>query len=287
MASASSQGDYRGSYWEKYREKHSEGRWGKSQEEGRDTTSASSYGSSIRREAEAIRRRGGDRRKGGGAYRGPERRWDFGAGSDSEFSNGTRRAMEPAVPRPQNVMELLVEEEIEVQLMNLGVQQRMEIHVPQVMAYALNRLPCLYVTSERGWRRQWIQGKSVHQKEIVQAVRQAIVAVQRDPLRTMGPLSEHLPEAAEIPMAQLRKMLQEPHLTWSTLVPTIQKLLVEGKMDFPDEVAARTAKRTAHKKAQQAEQATHTQTGEPEQPFKQIEADGFDWDHHPLHQRGY
>ena len=261
------------------------------------------YSNRVRQEAAAIRRRGGDRRKGGGNYRGPERRLDISAALNSSATEPFSSPVggDPAVPQPKNVMELLVQEEIEVQLMNLSVQQRMGIHVPQVMAYALNRLPSLYVTSERGWRRQWIQGKSAHPQEITQAVRQAVRAVQRDPLRMMGPLSEHLPEAAEIPMAQLRKMLQEPHLSWSTLVPIIQKLIVEGKMDFPDEVEARAAKRAAARAAQSAAQEaseqTVVQTSEghasgseslkTSKSFKRIEADGFDWDSHPLHQRGY
>jgi hypothetical protein len=135
---------------------------------------------------------------------------------------------------PKNVMETLVAEEIDEQLQHLSEKQLEQVQVPQIMAFALNRLPGLYVTSEKGWRRQWGQGKGTLEKEITTAVRQGIVAVQRDPLRAMSSLEAHPPDAAEMALGQLRKLLQNHQLTWQNLVPLIQKLLVDGKMNFPD-----------------------------------------------------
>ncbi|NJM57600.1 MAG: late competence development ComFB family protein [Synechococcales cyanobacterium RU_4_20] len=146
---------------------------------------------------------------------------------------------------------------------------------PQVMAYALNRLPSLYVTSAKGWRQQWVRGQHALQREIETTVRHALIAVQQDPLRVMSPVGDCLPEIAEAPMTQLRMLLQDPELSWTTLVPTIQRLLVEGKMDFPDAIA----KRPPASSLPEAQAAMA--------PFDQSKAadEVFDWNRHPLHQR--
>jgi hypothetical protein len=179
---------------------------------------------------------------------------------------------------PKNVMETLVAEEIDDQLQHLSPKEQKLVKVPQVMAFALNRLPGLYVTSEKGWRNQWGQGKSNLQAEVKQAVRHGIIAVQRDPLRAMSTLSAHPPDAAEAALGQLRKLLQNQHLTWHNLVPLIQKLLVEGKMNFPDsldEVELETALNAAEMGESPSRSVDRICTDEDE----------FDWDSAPIHQR--
>ncbi|MEO3705327.1 late competence development ComFB family protein [Trichormus azollae] len=49
----------------------------------------------------------------------------------------------------------------------------------EVVPYALNLLPSLYVTSKKGWQKQWHYGKTELCQKITMAVRQGIVAVQR------------------------------------------------------------------------------------------------------------
>lgn len=179
---------------------------------------------------------------------------------------------------PKNVMETLVAEEIDEQLHHLSEKQLEQMKVPQIMAFALNRLPGLYVTSEKGWRRQWGQGKGSLEKEIGLAVRQGIAAVQRDPLRAMSSIDAHPPDAAETALGQLRKLLQNHNLTWQNLVPMIQKLLVEGKMDFPDS-ADDTELEEALNSAEAAVINPRSVDG-----FCNDE-DDFDWDSVPIHQR--
>ncbi len=179
---------------------------------------------------------------------------------------------------PRNVMEALVEEEVDLQWRQLTEKQRTLIQRSQVMAHALNHLPALYVTSAKGWRQQWVHGKNVLQKEISMTVRRALIAVQQDPLRAMSPV-DGMPEVSAMPMAQLRKLLQDPGLDWMTLVPTIQRLLVEGKMNFPDDLPKRSP----------ADPPKSANTADPQRSTRdQIFAqdDAFDWESHPLHQRG-
>ncbi|WP_233258409.1 late competence development ComFB family protein [[Phormidium] sp. ETS-05] len=83
-------------------------------------------------------------------------------------------------------MEKLVAAEARRQVRSLPPKLIASINVEQVIeqatAYALNRLPGLYATSERGWNFQQQKAKEKYGIEIVAAVRQGLAAVQRDPL---------------------------------------------------------------------------------------------------------
>ncbi len=86
----------------------------------------------------------------------------------------------------RNAMEQLVAAEARRQVRSLPPKLIASINVEQVIeqatAYALNRLPGLYATSERGWNFQQQKAKEKYGIEIVAAVRQGLAAVQRDPL---------------------------------------------------------------------------------------------------------
>lgn len=83
-------------------------------------------------------------------------------------------------------MEQLVAAEARRQVRSLPPKLIASINVEQVIeqatAYALNRLPGLYATSEKGWNFQQQKAKEKYGIEIVAAVRQGLAAVQRDPL---------------------------------------------------------------------------------------------------------
>lgn len=88
----------------------------------------------------------------------------------------------------RNAIEPLVYEEVERQLQGLPSHLAEYINPVQVIAYALNRLPALYATSEEGWRRQQLRAKKQFGNQIAVAVRQAFAAVQKDPLKVSTPL---------------------------------------------------------------------------------------------------
>jgi hypothetical protein len=92
-----------------------------------------------------------------------------------------------------NAIEPMVIEEVEHQLQQLPSQMLKYIDPAQVIAYALNRLPALYATSEEGWHWQQVRAKTKLKQEIRTAVRQALVAVQSDPLKVSTPLKCSLP----------------------------------------------------------------------------------------------
>ena len=88
----------------------------------------------------------------------------------------------------QNIMETLVHQEIYRQIKTMPEKLLKYIDTAEVATFALNRLPPLYASSEQGKERQAAKGELKLKQEVATAVRQALAAVQRDPLRSSTPL---------------------------------------------------------------------------------------------------
>ncbi len=87
-----------------------------------------------------------------------------------------------------NVMEVLVAEEVDKQQKQLPSKIAHYVNKSEAIAYALNRLPPLYATSQKGLQQQRLRATREMQPKIALAVRQALAAIQRDPLRSSPPL---------------------------------------------------------------------------------------------------
>jgi hypothetical protein len=127
-----------------------------------------------------------------------------------------------------NVMELLVSEEVERQLANLPERVSKYIKRTEVETFALNRLPALYASSEKGLQHQYDRALSEYKNQIFNAVRQAFAAVQVDPIRLSQPLK--LNQEEEAVLQALRELLKEPDLTWRAALREIQKLQYRRRM---------------------------------------------------------
>ena len=125
-----------------------------------------------------------------------------------------------------NVMERLVAEEVERQKAKLPPKLREYIKTVEVEAYALNRLPALYAASEKGWQMQYEKAGKASAKEVSQAVRQGIAAVQVDPLRASQPLSVRQNDESEVILTSFRKMLNQPELTWDDILYKRKRILL-------------------------------------------------------------
>ncbi len=131
----------------------------------------------------------------------------------------------------KNIMELLVNEEVDKQVRQCSSRMRPFINKVEVATFALNHLPPLYASTEEGKQYQMRVGRK-KREQIALAVRQGIIAVQRDPLRQSIPL---IPESglkyyrAEQALKNLEEFLQEenlidyPDLSWCDLVRVIRK----------------------------------------------------------------
>ncbi len=124
-----------------------------------------------------------------------------------------------------NVMELLVNEEVEKQIK--GMQPRMLKYLKrvEVETYALNRLPSLYASSEKGWQLQYEKAKREFHNQIKSAVRQAFAAVQVDPIRSSEPLKLQDSETASAALNALREMLRQPDLSWDGVINRLRSAL--------------------------------------------------------------
>ncbi len=126
---------------------------------------------------------------------------------------------------PTNVMEMLVKAEAVRQMQLLPPKTLKFIKLAQVKAYALNVLPPLYVTSEKGWHSYWQKGNTELKEQITQAVRQGIAAVQRDPLREISALPHEKEPIAEATLSQIKRLLGNEGLTWYNVVPALKQAL--------------------------------------------------------------
>ncbi len=126
-----------------------------------------------------------------------------------------------------NVMELLVAEEVDLQLQPLAPRVAKYLKPIEVETYALNRLPALYASSEKGWQHQYEKAKRELHHQIRTAVRQALAAVQIAPLRSSEPLQFVANEdgAAQGALSTLRELLKQPDLTWDGIVSRLKGLL--------------------------------------------------------------
>lgn len=128
-------------------------------------------------------------------------------------------------PEPTNVMEILVRAEAVRQMQLLPSKTLKFIKLTQVKAYALNVLPPLYVTSEKGWNRYWHKGQTELKEQVALAVRQGIAAVQRDPLREISALPHEREQIADATLNQIKRVLGNDSLTWYSVIPALKQAL--------------------------------------------------------------
>ncbi|MEO1391551.1 MAG: late competence development ComFB family protein [Cyanobacteria bacterium J06634_5] len=125
-----------------------------------------------------------------------------------------------------NVMERLVAEEVERQKAKLPPKLREYIKTVEVETFALNRLPALYASSEKGWQMQYEKAGKTHGEAVSKAVRQGVAAVQVDPLRASQPLSVRQNDESEAILTSFRKMLNQPELTWDDILYKCKRILL-------------------------------------------------------------
>ncbi|MBR8832340.1 MAG: hypothetical protein N5P05_002285 [Chroococcopsis gigantea SAG 12.99] len=132
-----------------------------------------------------------------------------------------------------NVMEELVQEEIQRQLKTYSRQLTQSINTIEVATFALNRLPALYASSEKGKNQQKLNGQKKYQEQIKTSVRQGFAAVHRDPIRSSTPLvaiTEVKYLQAESALEELEQYLEiqglnYQKLSWHNLVTSVQRAI--------------------------------------------------------------
>jgi len=147
----------------------------------------------------------------------------------------------------RNVMEVLVSEEIERQITRLPSNIKKFINPIEVATYALNRLPALYASSQQGFNKQKLKGRSEYSVKITQEVRKGFAAIQQDLLRSSVPLTsekgqntDEVIKEAHDALQELAEYLPEKDLSWKNIIKLVKPLLAE--LQDEDEAAANARK---------------------------------------------
>lgn len=140
-----------------------------------------------------------------------------------------------------NAMEPLVIEELEVQLQKLPVEEAEKINKKEAIAFALNRLPPLYSTTEEGW--YWQQERALEKfpdliaKMVAWAIRKTQKKPKGDFIRPLpgpdraleGNFIRPLPgpnRASEAALEELKKLLVCQDLSWENLAGVVEATLI-------------------------------------------------------------
>ena len=143
----------------------------------------------------------------------------------------------------RNVMEVLVSEEIGRQIVRLPSNVKKFINPIEVATYALNRLPALYASSQQGFNKQKLKGRSEYSVKITQEVRKGFAAIQQDLLRSSTPLTienesevDRSIKEAKSALQELADYLPEKDLTWKNVVRLVKPILAELKDQDPEAI---------------------------------------------------
>ncbi|AFY69360.1 Late competence development protein ComFB [Thalassoporum mexicanum PCC 7367] len=127
----------------------------------------------------------------------------------------------------KNTIEDLVVEEAKHQLQRLGNSISQSIELSDVAAYALNLLPPMYASTDRGWLQQRKRAHSEMRPKVISAVQKAMMNVSRDSDREVTPLSGVDISSPAHALAQLQKIFNKPHMNWAE-VPQATFVALEG-----------------------------------------------------------
>lgn len=123
-----------------------------------------------------------------------------------------------------NVMEALVVQEVDRQLKQQPPRVLQYVKRVEVETYALNRLPALYASSEKGLQHQSEYAEHQLRQKIADAVRCAFAAVQVDPLRLVEPLDLVADDESQAVLGALRSLFNTPDLTWAMALEKLKAL---------------------------------------------------------------
>jgi hypothetical protein len=124
-----------------------------------------------------------------------------------------------------NAMEILVETEVDRRINQLTEGHRAYLNRMEIIAYALNKLPALYATGEKGLEFQLAQGRAQHSARIQQAVQQSLAAVLRDPILNYTPLKLQASAGMRDVLTRIKALLHNDQIDWETLPDILAALI--------------------------------------------------------------
>ncbi len=137
----------------------------------------------------------------------------------------------------KNALEIIVVEEAKLQVAQLDRAKRQEINLTEVIAFVLNRLPCLYANSDRGWLQQRKRANNEFRKQAVGLLHQAFLRIGSNPLVRVSPLPLYEVERPDYCLQQLREILRRPELTWKEVPGIVQESISRGTASALDHLS--------------------------------------------------
>lgn len=124
----------------------------------------------------------------------------------------------------RNALIEFIYREATAQIHNLGIGIKHKYNIDEVVTYALNRLPPMFASTDVGLQIKR-QECIAMQADTIKSIRQALIAVRRDPLRQPSPLADI--ELANAPYVLLgsQELLGWENLIWCDLSKALEKAL--------------------------------------------------------------
>jgi hypothetical protein len=130
-----------------------------------------------------------------------------------------------------NVLEKLVIQVALEQAQRMGSVLARQVEIDDVAAYALNRLPTMYATTEQGVERQTQRARQEMSNQIASTVIQALMTLSKTPRRLVSPIPIlKFEEEREHALAELRQILQRDDITWRNLPRLIEEAIEQNRV---------------------------------------------------------
>lgn len=123
-------------------------------------------------------------------------------------------------------MEQVVNEEIARQLMKVPDTLRTQLKPLEIATYALNRLPTLYASSQKGWHKQYETAAACYANDVTKAVCKGISAVKANPQRASEPLDVKKQHDAAAILSAFKQLLNQPELSWDDILYKCKRVLL-------------------------------------------------------------
>ncbi len=128
----------------------------------------------------------------------------------------------------RHALEELVIEEAEAQHKRLSADVKKRVDLSEVIAYALNRLPPMYATTQRGWVQQRKKADQELSTAIAKTVRNGFLSTQSDVLRQTDPIPAHELISQARSLAKLRKLFNKDYLKWKDVPEIVRDAINSG-----------------------------------------------------------
>jgi hypothetical protein len=120
----------------------------------------------------------------------------------------------------RNVLIEFVYREANAQIQSLGSGIKYKYNIDEVIAYALNRLPLMFASTDVGLQSKR-QECIAMQADISKATRQALLGVRRDPLREAEPMEDIELANAPYALINVQEILGWENLMWADLAKAL------------------------------------------------------------------